>query len=94
MQSFKIRQKLDLSRVCFRGHSHIESFHRLGEIDLSGWVGLALWSQNLTHEISIFVKIQFNFKKKKYKLEDKPGNSFNIAKNQEFELTTSCHFKN
>ena len=24
----------------------------------------------------------------------KPENSFNIAKNQEFELITSCHFKN
>ena len=69
MQSFKIRQKLDLSRVCFRGHSHIESFHRLREIDLSRWVGLALWSQNLTHEISIFVKIQFNFKKKNISLK-------------------------
>ena len=69
MQIFKIRQKLDLSRVCFRGHSHIESFHRLREIDLSGWVGLALWSQNLTHEISIFVKIQFNFKKKNISLK-------------------------
>ena len=45
------------------------------------------------HEISICVKILFNFKKKiawiKANLK-----TFNIAKNQEFELITSCHFKN
>ena len=37
----------------------------------------------------------FNCKKKNIGLnKGKPENSFNIAKNQEFELITSCHFKN
>ena len=61
-ESFKIRQKLGL--FVFKGHSHIEFSHSLRQIDTSGWVGLALWSYDLTHEISIFVKILFNFKKK------------------------------
>ena len=29
--------------VCFRDHSHIDSFHNLHQIDVSGWMGLALW---------------------------------------------------
>ena len=36
----------------------------MGQIDASGWVGLALWCLDLKHEISIFVKILYNFKKK------------------------------
>ena len=53
-----IRQKLGL--FVLRGHSHIESSHSLSLIDASGWVG-----PDLTyHEISFFVKILFNFKKK------------------------------
>ena len=37
----------------------------------------------------------FNCKKKNIGLnKGKPENSFNIAKNQEFELITPCHFKN
>ena len=79
--------------VCFRGHSHIESSHSLCQIDATGWVDLALWCYDFTHEISNFVKILFNFKKKNISLNrGKPENSF-IAKNQKFELIT-CHFKN
>ena len=50
----------------------------------------------MTHKISIFVKIVFNLKKKNISLnKGKPAESpFNIAKNQEFELITSRHFKN
>ena len=49
----------------------------------------------MTHEILISVKVLFNFKEKNIRLnKGKPENSFNIAKNQEFELVTSCHFKN
>ena len=95
-ESFNIRQKPGL--FVFSGHSHIESSHSLRQIDTSGWAVLALWSyQDLTHEISIFVKILFNFKKKDISLnKGKPENSFifNITKNQEFELITSCHFTN
>ena len=36
-----IRQKLGL--LVSKGHWHIESSHRLRQIDPSGWVGLALW---------------------------------------------------
>ena len=61
-ESFNIRQKLARS-VCFRVHSDIGSSHSLRQIDVSRWVGLALWCSDLTHEISIFVKILFNFKK-------------------------------
>ena len=48
------------------------------------------------NEIPIFVKILFNFEKKNISLNNKGKSekSFNIAKNQEFELITSCHFKN
>ena len=76
----------------FRGHSHIESTCSLHQTDVNGWVGLELWCYNLTHEISIFVKI---LKKEIYihLNKGKTENSFNIVKNQEFELITSCHFK-
>ena len=80
--------------VCFRDHSHIESSHSLCQIDATGWVDLALWCYDFTHEISNFVKILFNLKKKNISLNrGKPENSF-IAKNQKFELITSCYFKN
>ena len=46
----------------------------------------------MTHEILIFVKILFDFIKKKISLNK--ANLLNIAKNQEFELITSHHFKN
>ena len=42
------------------GHLHIESSNSLRQIDTSWCVGLAF----LKHEISIFVKILLNFKKK------------------------------
>ena len=49
----------------------------------------------MTHEISISVKILFNFKKKKISLnKGKPSENPFIAKNKEFELITSRHFKN
>ena len=75
----------------FRGHSHIESSCSLHQIDVNGWVGLELWFYDLAHEISIFLKI---LKKKIYihLNKGKTENSFNIVKNQEFELITSCHF--
>ena len=84
--------------ICLlRGHSHIESSHSLRQIDANGWVGLALWRYDLTHKISIIVKILFNFKKKTLvwiKANLLKTLYFNISKNQEFELITSCHFKN
>ena len=50
------------------------------------------------HEISIFVNILFNFKKKKLAWKELKASLetlyFNIVKNQEFELITSSHFKN
>ena len=50
------------------------------------------------HEISIFVNILFNFKKKKLAWKKLKASLetlyFNIVKNQEFELITSSHFKN
>ena len=49
----------------------------------------------MTLDISIFVKILFNFKKKNISFnKGKPENFFNIAKKQEFKLIISCHFKN
>ena len=47
----------------------------------------------MTHEISIFVKILLNFKKKKLACKGKSETFFDIAKNQEFKLITLCHFK-
>ena len=48
----------------------------------------------MTHEISIFVKTLFNFKKKILAWIKANLKTFNIAKNEELELITSCHFKN
>ena len=56
-----IRQKLGLF-VLGVTHSHIKSSHSLDQIDVNGWVGLALWCLDLTHEIWIFVKILKNNK--------------------------------
>ena len=48
----------------------------------------------MTHEISIFVKILFNFKEKNNLNNGQPSeNYFNIAKSQEFELITLSHIK-
>ena len=48
----------------------------------------------MTHEISIFVKILFNFKEKNNLNNGQPSeNYFNIAKSQEFELITLRHIK-
>ena len=46
--------------------------------------------------LTVFAKILFDFKKKNISLnKGKPSeNTFNIAKNQEFELITSRHIKN
>ena len=91
--SFLIAKEYIIHEV--RSHSYIESSHSSRRIDASGWVNLALWRWDLTHEISIFVKIRFNFKKNIRLNKGKPYESpFNIAKNQEFELITSRHFKN
>ena len=62
-ESFNIRQKLDLFP---QGSLIYWIFHSLRQIDVSGWVGLALWHEDLTHEISIFVKTLFILWKKKY----------------------------
>ena len=62
---------------------------------VGGWVGLALWRQDLSHEISIFAKILFNFVwEKNVSLNKcKPSeNPFNIAKNEEFELISLTSF--
>ena len=56
--------RLNLLQTCVRGDSHIASSHGFRQIDASEWVVVALRRYDLTHEISIFVKILFNFKKK------------------------------
>ena len=84
--------------VCLlRGHSHIESSYSLHQIDTSVWMGLAPWLFDVT---IWYMKYRFFFLiwRKKCWLEyckGKPSeNPLNIAKNQEFELITSHHFKN
>ena len=72
--SFNIKQKLGLFVFVVTHISNLPT------------IGVKLMQMQLTPEISIFVKILFNFKKKKISLnKGKPSrNHFNIAKNQEF----------
>ena len=53
-----------------------------------------VYRYHLIHEISIFVKILFNFKKKNVSLNTVKENPSNIVKNQEIVLIISHHFKN
>ena len=46
------------------GVSHISNLPSLCQFDVSGWVALAFWRRDLTHEVLVFVKIFFNFMKK------------------------------
>ena len=80
------------------GVTHISNLPtvRLKLMQVGGWVStLVLRFDTRNNQFLLKPYPAFNFKKKNITLnKGRPENSFNIAKNQEFELITSCHFKN
>ena len=92
MKSFNINQKLALFVL---GVTHILNILtvsiKLMQVGGQAASGVKIW--HMKHQF--FVKILFNFKKKKISLNKaKPENSLIFAKSPEFELITSCHLKN
>ena len=79
------------------GVTHISNLPtvRLKLMQVGGWVStLVLRFDTRNNQFLLKPYPAFNFKKKNITLnKGRPENSFNIAKNQEFELITSCHLK-
>ena len=92
---FLLNEQNLLSVKKFICRQSLKSSDSLRQIDASWWVGLALWHYDLTHEISVFVKLKhFLILRKNTSLnKDKPSAKPIIAKSQEFELFTLRHFK-
>ena len=95
-ESFNVRQKLGLFvlEVTLTYSWIFAQFASNWYKWVDGSSTRTVYRYHLTHEISIFVKILFNFKKKNVSLNTVKENPSNVVKNQEIVLIISHHFKN